>query len=338
MESRVEIFGTLGPACADPEILEKMFNNGMSGMRLNLSHSSLKDSAEMIRQFHLAAERAGKKAELLIDMQGPELRIGKVSHPYEIRENDTVILTCAAGENTVHIEKNVFEAAGKSDLILIDDGKIELKAEKKTEDQIICTVIRGGTVSSKKSIKIIDKDIHGPVLTEMDLVNIHDSKEFGVTALMQPFVTSGEQLKTIRRVLDENGCEDIRIFAKIESREGIAALEDIVKYADMIVIARGDLGNDMPLWELPYAQKQIEKICLKENKPFLVVTQMLHSMIHSPIPTRAEVSDIFNAVTDGCSAVMVTNETAAGDYPAEVIKYLANTAASAEEWLREKEN
>ena len=338
MESRVEIFGTLGPACADPGILETMFNNGMSGMRLNLSHSSLQDSAEMIGKFHLAAERAGKKAELLIDMQGPELRIGKVSHPYEIRENETVILTCAEKESTIHIEKNVFSAAEEGDLILIDDGKIELKAEKKTEDELICTVLRGGIVSSKKSIKITDKDIHGPVLTEMDLVNIHDAKKYGVTALMQPFVTSGEQLKTIRRILDENGCEDIRIFAKIESREGIAALEEIVKYADMIVIARGDLGNDMPLWQLPYAQKQIEKICLRENKPFLVVTQMLYSMIHSPIPTRAEVSDIFNAVTDGCSAVMVTNETAAGDYPAEVIKYLANTAAAAEEWLRQEEN
>ena len=338
METRVEIFGTLGPACADPEILETMFNNGMSGMRLNLSHSSLKGSEEMIRKFHLAAERAGKKAELLIDMQGPELRIGYIAKPYMIREGEAVILSSLNEDGRIHIEENVFAASEEGDLILIDDGKIELKADQKTEDQLICSVIRGGMVSSKKSIKIINKDIHGPVLTEMDLINIHDAKEYGVTALMQPFVTSGEQLKTIRKVLDENGCEEIRIFAKIESREGMAAVNEIVKYADMIVIARGDLGNDMPLWDLPFAQKQIEKICLQENKPFLVVTQMLNSMIHSPVPTRAEVSDIFNAVTDGCAAVMVTNETAAGDYPAEVIKYLANTAASAEEWLRQEEN
>lgn len=137
MESRVEIFGTLGPACADPEILETMFNNGMSGMRLNLSHSSLKDSEKMIGEFHLAAERAGKKAELLIDMQGPELRIGKVAQPYEIREKETVILTCAEKENTIQIEKNVFSVAEAGDLILIDDGKIELKAEEKTRSESV---------------------------------------------------------------------------------------------------------------------------------------------------------------------------------------------------------
>lgn len=338
METRVEIFGTLGPACADPVILESMFNNGMSGMRLNLSHSSLKDSAEMIQMFHDAAKKAGRKGELLIDMQGPELRIGFIAKSYMIHEGETVVLSSLDEDGRIHIEENVFAAAEEGDFILIDDGKIELKAVRKTEDQLICTVIRGGTVSSKKSIKIVDKDIHGPVLTEMDLINIHDAKKYGVTALMQPFVTSGKQLKTIRSVLDENGCEDIRIFAKIESREGIAALEEITEYADMIVIARGDLGNDMPLWDLPFAQKEIEKVCIRKNKPFLVVTQMLSSMIHSPVPTRAEVSDIFNAVADGCAAVMVTNETAAGDYPAEVIKYLANTAASAEEWLRQEEN
>ena len=337
METRVEIFGTLGPACADPLILETMFNNGLSGMRLNLSHSSLKDSAEMIQMFHDAAKKAGRKGELLIDMQGPELRIGFITKPYMIHEGETVVLSSLDEDGRIHIEEHVFAAAEEGDFILIDDGKIELKAVRKTEDQLICTVIRGGTVSSKKSIKIVDKDIHGPVLTEMDLINIHDAKKYGVTALMQPFVTSGGQLKTIRNVLDENGCEDIRIFAKIESREGMAALEEIVEYADMIVIARGDLGNDMPLWDLPFAQKEIEKVCIRKNKPFLVVTQMLSSMIHSPVPTRAEVSDIFNAVADGCAAVMVTNETAAGDYPAEVIKYLANTAASAEKWLRQEE-
>ena len=328
----IEIFGTIGPACSDVKILEEMFRNGMSGMRLNLSHSSLSSAKEMLDHFHTAAKNAGVKAELLIDMQGPELRIGKVSTPYEIRENETVILSISEG---ITIPKRVLDAIEENDHILIDDGKIELLAEEKKEHSIVCTVIRGGTVSSRKSIKVVDKNIHGPVLTEMDLINIKDAKKYGVSALMQPFVTDGDQLKEVRRVLNENGCEDIRIFAKIESREGIDHLEDIIKYADMIVIARGDLGNDMPLWELPKAQKKIENVCLQHHKPFLVVTQMLTSMIHSPVPTRAEVSDIFNAVYDGAKAVMVTNETAAGDYPAEVIRYLYRTAESAEQYKKE---
>ncbi len=333
----IEIFGTLGPACADTGVLVKMFENGMSGMRLNLSHSSLQESSHLLDHFHEAANIAGKKAELLIDMQGPELRIGKIAVPYEIRSGETVILSSDAEEGVVQIPRRVFESIEEQDRILIDDGKIELKAVRKEEGKIFCGTVRGGKLSSKKSIKVVDKDIHGPVLTDTDLINIKDAEKYGVTALMQPFVTSGSQLKTIREVLDENGCEDIRIFAKIESREGMEHLEEITEYADMIVIARGDLGNDMPLWDLPAAQKKIEKVCKEKGKPFLVVTQMLASMIHSPVPTRAEVSDIFNAVADGCAAVMVTNETAAGEYPAEVIRYLANTAASAEAWLAKEE-
>ena len=333
----IEIFGTIGPACSDEKTLEEMFQNGMSGMRLNLSHSSLSASKEALDHFHKAAQNAGVKAELLIDMQGPELRIGKIDQPYEIHDHETVKLALSEG---ITIPKRVFEAITAGDHILIDDGKIELCAEEKDETAIKCSVIRGGIVSSRKSIKVVDKDIHGPVLTDKDLVDIKDAKKYGVSALMQPFVTSGEQLKEVRRILDAEGCADIRIFAKIESREGIANLEEIVKYADMIVIARGDLGNDMPLWELPLRQKEIEQVCIAHQKPFLVVTQMLTSMIRSPVPTRAEVSDIFNAVNDGCSAVMVTNETAAGEYPVEVIRYLYQTAKAAEQWKnsQKKEN
>ena len=330
----IEIFGTLGPACDHPDILEQMFQSGMSGMRLNLSHSSLRSAEKALNSFHLAAKKAGKKAELLIDMQGPELRIGTIDSPYELRCGEHVFLCPDDKEETIRIPSKVFEAAAVNDHILIDDGKIELAVVHK-DFELEAEVKRGGFVSSRKSVKIVNKDIHGPVLTETDLMNIKDAKKFGVTALMQPFVTSGEQLKQVREVLDENGCEDIRIFAKIESREGMAAIEDIIPHADMIVIARGDLGNDMPLWQLPCAQKDIEKACLKHSKPFLVVTQMLASMVHSPVPTRAEVTDIFTAVYDGCSAVMVTNETAAGEYPAEVIRYMNNTVQAAEQWLAE---
>lgn len=332
----IEIFGTLGPACADPMILEQMFRRGMSGIRLNLSHASLKESRESLDCYYEAAERAGVSPELLIDMQGPELRIGTLDEPLVLNENQVLILSCIQEEDAVYADKRVVGALETDDIILIDDGKIELRVKEAAQTYAVTRVHRGGVLMSRKSIKVVGKDIQGPVLTETDLINIRDAKKYGVTALMQPFVTSADQLKEVRRILDENDGKDIRIFAKIESRKGVAKLDEIADACDMIVIARGDLGNDMPLWELPRAQKEIEKVCKEKNRPFLVVTQMLTSMIHSPVPTRAEVSDIFNAVADGCEAVMVTNETAAGAYPAEVIRYLRNTADEAEQWLKEQ--
>ena len=187
----------------------------------------------------------------------------------------------------------------------------------------------GGSLKPHKSIKIVNVTVKMPVLTDHDIHNLKSAKEYGVTALMQPFVFSGEDLKEVKSVLRAEGLEDIQIFAKIENKIGIENLETILPEADMIVIARGDLGNDMPLWELPAAQKEIEQSCRKYKKPYMVVTQMLASMEQNSIPTRAEVSDIFHAVYHGAKAVMVTGETAIGKYPVEAIRYLANTASTA---------
>ena len=268
-------------------------------------------------------------------MQGPELRVSKPQAPVKLKEGETCILSCAS-EGDLRIPAPVFEALETGDTVLIDDGRIECVCESKNESAVTVRVIRGGTVSERKSIKVTGKDIHGPVLTEDDLKNLREAEKYGVTAVMQPFVTKGKQLKEVRDVLHAYGLDDIRIFAKIESREGISLLDEIIPEADMIVIARGDLGNDMPLWELPKAQKVIEDRCIAAGKPFLVVTQMLASMTDSPVPTRAEVSDIFRAVYEGASAVMVTNETAVGKYPAEVIRYLKNTADSALEYIENR--
>ena len=183
-----------------------------------------------------------------------------------------------------------------------------------------------------KSIKIVDVNVPMPVLTDHDIRNIRQAKEYGVTALMQPFVFSGEDLKQVRKILKQENAEHLQVFAKIENRIGVENLQSILPEADLLVIARGDLGNDMPLWELPVVQKKIENVCKKYGKPYMVVTQMLASMEQNPIPTRAEVSDVFHAVYHGAEAVMVTGETAVGKYPVEVIRYLANTAKEAEEY------
>lgn len=329
----IEIFGTLGPACADPETIANMFHMGMNGMRLNLSHGSLKDSRQMLDAFHLAAERTGRKAELLIDMQGPELRIGSVREK-EYQKNDPVIFT-SDGTAGIPVPDRIIRVLEKGDTVLIDDGKVEALITE-TGERCAGVIVRGGRIRSRKSIKVIGKDITGPVLTETDLENIAAAQTYGVTALMQPFVTDGRQLKEVRNELEKAGCGYIRVFAKIENRQGIDNLDSIIPEADMIVIARGDLGNDMPLWDLPAAQEYIAGKCRQADTPFMVVTEMLASMVNRPVPTRAEVSDIFRAVVQGASAVMVTNETAVGIYPAEVIRFLKQTAASAENYLSQK--
>lgn len=328
-----EIFGTLGPACAQADILEKMFLEGMTGMRLNLSHTNLRESEPLIQYFHQAAQRAGVRPELLIDMQGPEIRIGELCEPLQLTESEERTLTeqsaAKPDAGAIPVADSVLSVLEAGDHILLDDGKLELVVTS-VKPQIAACVLRGGILQERKSLKVADKQIPGPVLTEQDRENIRLAKDYGVTALMQPFVTKGTQLSEVKSVLWEHGMTDIRIFAKIENREGMLQMRDIMPDADMIVIARGDLGNDMPLWELPAAQKKISDICKEASKPFLVVTQLLASMVQHPYPTRAEVSDIYHAVADGAGAVMVTNETAVGKYPVEVIRYLKKTVQEAE--------
>lgn len=330
-----EIFGTLGPACIQTGLLEKMFSEGMTGMRLNMSHSGLKESELAIHCFWEAAHRSGVKPELLIDMQGPEIRIGDLPFPLQLRESEEIALVPQIQVQldwelpVIPVGEQVFSILEAGDHILLDDGKIELCVTSE-KPKLTGQVIRGGLLQKRKSLKVVDKLISGPVITDHDKENIRLAKDYGVTALMQPFVTKGAQLSEVREELQNNYMGHIRIFAKIENCRGVENIQDIMPGADMVVVARGDLGNDMPLWKLPAAQKTISDVCRKEGKPFLVVTQLLASMVENPYPTRAEVSDIFHAVMDGAAAVMVTNETAVGKYPVEVIRYLKKTVQEAE--------
>ena len=326
---RTKIFGTFGPACDSEEILERMIEAGMTGMRLNLSHTTLIESKEMVDRYRRIARNLGVEPDILIDVQGPELRVGKIKEILHL-ENDTMI---SIGGEMLPVQEEVLAAIEVGDEILLDDGKILVQVMEKnpSTNEVVAQVLRGGKLQSYKSIKIVGKSIDLPALTTHDMANICVAKEYGVTALMQPFVSSGTQLKEVRSALEKNGAENVKIFAKIENQCGISNLEDILPEADVIVIARGDLGNDMPLWELPAVQKKIETECHKANKPYIVVTQMLASMEKNPVPTRAEVSDIFHAVYHGAWGVMLTGETAVGAYPVESIRYLVNTAREAEE-------
>lgn len=351
MHTNVQIYATLGPSCALQETLERMFQTGLSGMRLNLSHTGLLESREIVSNFRMAALAAGVRPQLLIDMQGPELRVGRLEEPLFLQEGERILLTDAGDSvavksdlSNIHIPipAAALQILEEDDEVLLNDGRLSLQVLKvhlqQESRRAECIVRRGGALSSHKSVKVVGKEANLPVLTEHDIENLRMAGEYGVTGLMQPFVRSGADLRAVRRALLENDAGHVRIFAKIENRAALACLDDIINEADVIIIARGDLGNDMELWELPAVQKDIANACKKAGKPFIVVTQMLASMEESPVPTRAEVSDIFNAVTDGAYGVMITGESAAGKYPVEAVKYLANTARVAEGWMKSSKN
>lgn len=329
---KTEIFGTFGPACKTEELLKEMIEAGMTGMRLNLSHTTLEESGAYIGNYQSAAKKAGMKPQILIDMQGPELRIGTLKNLLELEVGKVYVLGEAERDAQIPVPQAVAQNIEPGDEILLDDGKILVRVtEVKDVNTFSAEVLRGGNLQSHKSIKVIGKNISLPPLTDHDIANIKMAKDYGVTALMQPFVLSGEDLRYVRSVLKQYGAEDVKIYAKIENKLGVEAIEDILKEADVIIIARGDLGNDMPLWELPRVQKKIEAACHDAMKPYIVVTQMLASMEKHPVPTRAEVSDIYHAVYHGAWGVMLTGETAVGEYPVSAIRYLANTAQVARE-------
>ena len=286
----VDVYGTLGPACASADTLEEMLREGMTGVRLNLSHVTLTEAAPMIAALREAGERFGAQPKLLIDMQGPELRVKALPEPLELREGAEVSLS--------FVPEPIRRMIEPSQEILLDDGKLLLRAA----DRDRAKVLRGGLLRSRKSVALPGLELQLPPMTEADRRNLALAPSFGVTGVMQPF-------------------------------EGVARLDELLPAADEIVVARGDLGNSGPLWELPALQKRIAAACRSAKKPFMVVTQMLASMERSPVPTRAELSDVFNAVLDGASSVMLTGETAVGLYPVEAIRFLTKTVREAENYV-----
>ena len=330
----MKIYGTLGPACGDEAVLKKMFEYGMTGIRLNLSHTTLHDASAIIEKMHRAAAAAGVETELLIDMQGPELRIGPLEEPIFLQEGEDVVFS-GEREAQIQIPAQSVPLIRPEQMVLMDDGKILCRVTKTGEEKIRATVLRGGTLMGRKSIAFPGLTVPMPAMTELDRVNIRCAQEYGVTGVMQPFVRSPQDLKDVRNELELAGAQSIRLFAKIENAVGIEQADALIPWADEIVIARGDLGNAVELWDLPAVQKRIAAACRTAGRDFMVVTQMLASMEYRAVPTRAEVSDIFNAVLDGAASVMVTGETAAGEYPEDVIRYLVNTVRAAEEYRKE---
>ena len=322
----MEFYATLGGACRDAATLENLFAAGMTGARLNLSHTTLEQCAPLLDEVYWpAAQKAGRPAHLIIDLQGPELRVGTLSAPVPLETGSQTVL----GPGGISIPQAAREAAQPGDQISLDDSALLLRVEEKRGESLVCRIERGGLLQSRKSLAILGREVNTPTLTREDLDNLAQAKRFGVTHILQPFVRGAEDVRTLRRAMLEAGLDQGKIMAKIENQRGLEQLNEIIEAADIICIARGDLGNSMPLWQLPSAQKHIAQACRSAGKPFFVVTQLLWSMQERAVPTRAEVSDIYNAVLDGSCALMLTGETAAGRYPVQAMDYLVKTARQA---------
>lgn len=322
----MDFYGTLGTACREKEQILRLFQVGMTGARLNLSHTTLEECDSLLmEQFWPAAQAAKVSARLIVDLQGPELRVGKLEKPILLEEGSLVRL----GEGGIPVPQVVLDTAKNGDQLSLDDSALLLEVMEQDGTTLTCKVLRGGYLESRKSLTILGVQTDAPTLTEEDRYNLSLGRKYGVTDVLQPFVRGREDIRTLRDALKEFGLEHVRIMAKIENQQGLDRMEEIVEEADVICIARGDLGNNIPLWKLPSAQKKIARCCREKGRSFFVVTQMLWSMQERAVPTRAEVCDIYNAVLDGADALMLTGETAVGKYPTEAMEYLVRTALTA---------
>ena len=314
-------YATLGPSCCDTAALSALLRRGVTGFRLNLSHTPLAARTDWIDALHEAERKTGLRAQLMIDLRGPEVRIGDMPAPLPLAEGAAVTLGA-----DIPVDGDVLDALRPGMTVLLDDGAMALTVV----DGGVCRVTRGGTLTGHKSLTLEGVDLRRPALCGADLADLSQAAALGVNAVMQPFVRSADDLRVVRQTMAENGLADAELFAKVENQPGLDTLPDWLALCDVVTIARGDLGSSLPLERLPAAQKHIAALCRSRGKPFLVVTQLLHSMIDHPSPTRAEVLDIYNAVLDGADCLMLTGETAQGRYPLESADWLIRVAQEAE--------
>lgn len=333
---KTKIVCTLGPATDSEENIEQLIQAGMNVARLNMSHGTQEEHREKIERVKLVREKLNLPVAIMTDTKGPEIRIktfenGKVF----LNDGDEFTLTTddiVGTERAVTVTfRGLPQFLRQNDSILINDGLIELRAKRITKKTVVCEVVHGGVLSDRKSINLPGIKIDMPYLSEADKSDIAFSCQMDVDYLALSFVRSADDVKVARNFVNANGGKNIQLIAKLENREGVDNAEEILKLADGIMVARGDMGVEIPFEELPNIQKKLIKMCYEMGKKVITATQMLESMITNPRPTRAEISDVANAVYDGSSAIMLSGETAAGKYPFEAVKTMAKIAEEAED-------
>ncbi len=332
---KTKIVCTLGPASNTQPMIERLLRAGLNVARINFSHGTHEQHRETIENFRAVRDRLGLPAAVLLDTKGPEIRLRKfVGGAVMLEKGATFTLTtldCEGDATRASITyADLPRQLSVGDTVLIDDGRIRLTVDAVTETDITTTVVVGGKVSDRKGINIPGARLDMPYLSPADEADIRFGVEMDVDFIAASFVRRKEDVIALRKYVDYWGGRNIRIIAKIENMEGIENFDEILRYADGIMVARGDMGVEVEFERLPGLQKQFIKKCYRAGKMVITATQMLESMIHSPTPTRAEITDVANAVFDGTSAIMLSGETAMGDYPEQAVTVMARIAQQAE--------
>lgn len=333
---KTKIIATVGPACANNESIRNMINHGVNVFRFNMKHGTMEDHHKNIDMVQEEANKLHFPIGILVDLQGPEIRIQTQNKADLVVSKNQKIkfvqkFEAASSEPQIKIaHKSVFEALAKGDMFSIDNGYIQLQVQQRSGDSFTATVLDDAIIKNMKSMNLFGKDLNLPSLIKDDIerLTIADSKKIDYVALS--FVRSKRDLDTLKKHMKEKGI-DAQVVAKIESQAAIDNIDEIIEESDVVMIARGDLGVETPIERLAYYQKMIITKCRHANTPVIVATQMLESMITSPIPTRAEATDVANAVLDGTDALMLSGETAIGKYPERAVMEMAKIAMFNEE-------
>ena len=333
---RTQIIATLGSSTDQMNVLQDMILAGMNIARINMSHGNQALHASRIKHLQDVSKKLKKRVDILIDLQGPKIRIGKfINKKINLKINSKLILDPefdqnAGTEKTVYLSYfDLYKDLNLNDILLLDDGKVALKVELIKGNKISCVALHAGVLSDNKGINIQGGGLSASALTSKDKEDILFASQFDIDFFALSFVKTAEDIDNIRSII-KYADSKAKIFAKIETKNAVINIEEIIKTADGVMVARGDLGVELGLAKLPALQKRIIKIAKLLHKPSIVATQMMDSMIENSMPTRAEVMDVANAVLDGASGVAFSAETAIGKYPALVIKYADEICIEAE--------
>ena len=332
---KTKIVCTLGPSTESEEVMRQLMLEGMAVARMNFSHGSHEEQKKRLDMVKKLREELHLPVAALLDTKGPEIRIGDVEGgKLELKAGQDFILTTeemlgTAGKVTITY-KELYKDVCPGDSILIDDGLIGMEVRRIDGQDIICKVVNGGFISNHKGVNVPGVELKMPFVSEKDYSHILFAAEQGYDFVAASFTRTAEDILEIRKILDENGGEGIHIIAKIENMQGVENAEAILRVADGMMIARGDMGVEIPLEEVPVIQKKLIRLTIRMGKPVITATQMLDSMMKNPRPTRAETSDVANAIYQGTSAIMLSGETAAGAYPVEAVRTMARIAERTE--------
>lgn len=342
---KTKIIATIGPASEIPEVFESMIKSGLNVARLNMSHGSYEEHGKKINLIKETNKKLGSNVAIMLDTKGPEIRLGDFNQDTILLiEGKTFTLTTKdviGTEEIAHVTyKKIVKDVKKGTKILLNDGLVMLNVEKVTRTDVICTIENTGIVKSKKSVNIPGLKLSLDFLTDKDKQDVKFGVDNEIDYIAASFVRRREDIKELREYVDSIGGKNIKIIAKIENEEGVENISEILEIADGLMVARGDMGVEVAIEQLPNIQKNMIKKCIANGKIVITATQMLESMVNNPRPTRAEVSDVANAIYDGTSCIMLSGETATGKYPIEciemMVKIAEETEANIDYWNRFK--